>query len=654
MTVPPAAPAPEPPGETDPARSACVLIGVNAFEHLERLDAVRHNLARLAEVLRDPGIGGFTDPRRVEVVANPESALDITDAIDRAGRLAEDTLVVYYSGHGMIGRDDGLCLTLPSSRKLRPESWVDARDVRAAVDRSHALRSVVVLDCCFSGRYFRGSPMSADAVGTAVQSLAEGTGSYVLTSAPHNRASHAPDPEDCSAFTGALVRVLREGVPAGPQMLTLRMISDRVKEAMKELPEAEQPQSHDDNDLGDLRLVRNAALGPVPTPVPPAPPRRRWPAALLGAVAGAALAWGGPALWPYVHDTQAAGACSARAALLGYSDKLDKAPLSEGHLSGLSGLSFPPDGDGRTVYSVSDNDAGLLFRIDIGSPGHLDPRIDEDGDRTLRGTDGKPLAPAWLDDEALALEKDTGTGRKGAGTVLIASENGPAIRRFDLRTARQTGPALPVPAGLRVAPAGQALAGRSFESLTVSPDGSHLYAGLEAPLAQDGDWHGRGLIRIQRWSGRPGGAYTPDIQYVFLSDEGLDLTELAAVDGTHLLALERQYSAGVGNAIRVRELDLAQGQDVSRTQKLFNEPTDLETPSRLLFDLADCPAGRPGAVPQKEPQPNPLLENVEGMALGPTLTGGPYRGRRLLLMVSDDNDSAGQTTRMYEMAVKVP
>ncbi|WP_026402321.1 esterase-like activity of phytase family protein [Actinomadura rifamycini] len=65
-----------------------------------------------------------------------------------------------------------------------------------------------------------------------------------------------------------------------------------------------------------------------------------------------------------------------------------------------------------------------------------------------------------------------------------------------------------------------------------------------------------------------------------------------------------------------------------------------------LVDLADCP---PSGATAKQPQPDPLLDNVEGMALG----GRAPHGRRVLYLVSDDNGSAAQTTRVYALAVRV-
>jgi len=49
----------------------------------------------------------------------------------------------------------------------------------------------------------------------------------------------------------------------------------------------------------------------------------------------------------------------------------------------------------------------------------------------------------------------------------------------------------------------------------------------------------------------------------------------------------------------------------------------------------------------RQPQPNPLLDNVEALALGEHLPGG----RRQLYLMSDDNNGATQITRFYSLAV---
>ena len=50
----------------------------------------------------------------------------------------------------------------------------------------------------------------------------------------------------------------------------------------------------------------------------------------------------------------------------------------------------------------------------------------------------------------------------------------------------------------------------------------------------------------------------------------------------------------------------------------------------------------------KQPQPNPLLDNIEGHDVT-----GRTGGRLNLLLVSDDNQNPVQTTRFYSLRVRL-
>ncbi|OLT23374.1 hypothetical protein BJF79_14660 [Actinomadura sp. CNU-125] len=226
---------------------------------------------------------------------------------------------------------------------------------------------------------------------------------------------------------------------------------------------------------------------------------------------------------------------------------------------------------------------------------------------------------------------------RGGRTVLVSSETEPSIRRFDARTGRQRAE-LPVPERFRVAPAGDAVRNQTFEALTAARDGRTLYAGMEGALAGDEP----GVNRIVRYAGRSGGAYRPAAQYAYATDPGLGLVELAALPDGGLLALERGWTSGVGNTVRVYRTSTRGARDVSARRA---EPS-AALGKELLVDLVDCP---PSGAVAKQPQPNPLLDNIEGMALG----GRTGHGRRVLYLVSDDNGGATQITRVYALAVRV-
>ncbi|MFF7387116.1 esterase-like activity of phytase family protein [Streptomyces scabiei] len=335
-----------------------------------------------------------------------------------------------------------------------------------------------------------------------------------------------------------------------------------------------------------------------------------------GLAAAATLAAAGP-----VHADSARGhACSPSVSIEKYSDALDKTTYAGTFVGNLSGLAVDRDG---SLLAVSDRSA--LFTLDR---------------RTLAPEGVLPLATqsgAALDSEAVAVDRD--------GTLLVASETEPTVRRYDRRGRILGG--LPVPDELAVAPAGRAVANQTFEGLTLLPGGRTLLASMEGTLAGDT----AGVVRLQTWQ-RHGGAgeFRLSTQYGYRVDTGLGVVEVAGLPGGRLLVLERGFTAGVGNTVRLYAADLrratAAGQPGSTPRATGTDGVRLVRKT-LLADLVDCPSL--GAT-AKQPQPNPLLDNIEGM----TVTGAARPGGRLdVLLVSDDNQNTVQTTRFYSLSLSL-
>ena len=167
---------------------------------------------------------------------------------------------------------------------------------------------------------------------------------------------------------------------------------------------------------------------------------------------------------------------------------------------------------------------------------------------------------------------------------------------------------------------------------------------MEGPLARDGDTRGRNLLRIQRYrhTGRRVQAGRP---VRVPQQHGPYLAELTAVGTDRLLALERQFVEGLGNAIRVYSVPLAGARQVDDKKSLYDEPANTFLRASLLFDLAECPAGDPGVVPDS-PQRNPLHQNVEGMALGASWPNGEHKGNRPLYLLGDAQQRQADHSRV--------
>jgi myo-inositol-hexaphosphate 3-phosphohydrolase len=327
--------------------------------------------------------------------------------------------------------------------------------------------------------------------------------------------------------------------------------------------------------------------------------------------------------------------------------------FQETEVGGLSGIVY--DAERGLYYSLSDDrsqtNPARYYSLDIDlSDGRLD-----DGDvsftkvTTLLQGNGEPFPENSLDPEGIALTPQN--------TLLIASEGdannliNPFIREYRL-DGRQLSE-FPVPQKfLPTADSSRGIRNNlAFESLTLTPDGSYLYTATENALHQDGPAASLEDGSLSRMVAYDVATRQPSRELVYEVDavpeepipaDGFrtnGLVELLALDnnGT-FLALERAFSAGVGNTVKLYEVNSQGALDVSGEQDLFWEeegiPFEIDPPLRkqLLLDFAEI-----GVTP----------DNLEGLALGPKLPDG----RQSLIVVSDNNFNDTQSTQLVALAL---
>jgi hypothetical protein len=196
-----------------------------------------------------------------------------------------------------------------------------------------------------------------------------------------------------------------------------------------------------------------------------------------------------------------------------------------------------------------------------------------------------------------------------------------------------------------LAPGSGVRANLAFESLTLTPSDAVLVTATENALLQDGpaasELEGSPcrILTFDLATGQPAAEHVywaapvakpADPPGGFATN---GLVELLALGEERFLALERSFSVGTGNTIRLYDVATAGADDVAAIDALAGI-ADTVTPvaKTLLFDLDTL------GIP---------LDNVEGMALEPQLADG----RRTLVLVSDNNFSATQVTQILAFAL---
>jgi hypothetical protein len=254
----------------DPALSRAVLVGVSTYLHLEPLPAVANNLPALADVLTSPASWDLP-AGHCTVVAEPDTMPAMLDPVQQAADSAQDTLLVYFAGHGLLDSRGDLFFGLPRSVAGRSHTGVPYQALREILMDCTAQRCVIVLDCCMSGRAL--GTMSSDEV---LADQAGIDGSYLLAAAPDNGLALAPPGAPHTAFTGELLRILRHGIPDQARDLDLDLVYRQLRTALaaQGLP---QPQKRVRNTAGRLVLARNRAYVPTPSGGLAHPARTAWP-----------------------------------------------------------------------------------------------------------------------------------------------------------------------------------------------------------------------------------------------------------------------------------------------------------------------------------------------------------------------------------------
>jgi hypothetical protein len=284
-------------------RKVALIIGNSQYDDtgLARLQAPLADVLQLADVLRDPGIGGFDD---VQSLVN-ESFAKTRRAIARFfdDRRRDDLLVLYFSGHGVRDEYGHLHLAVrDTERELLEATAIEANFITSCMDRTASKRLVLILDCCHSGAFAAGSKSAQGAsVGTATTFEGNGRGRVVLTATDSTQYAWEGDAvigtPGASLFTRFLTEGLRTGAADMNQdgVITVDELYDYVYDQVLNQTAKQTPGKWAFGQQGDIVIARTSPTTAGLPPTPPVPPFRAHEMplvtgrALVAAVGAAAL-----------------------------------------------------------------------------------------------------------------------------------------------------------------------------------------------------------------------------------------------------------------------------------------------------------------------------------------------------------------------------
>ncbi|MBW4555060.1 MAG: esterase-like activity of phytase family protein [Trichormus sp. ATA11-4-KO1] len=319
-------------------------------------------------------------------------------------------------------------------------------------------------------------------------------------------------------------------------------------------------------------------------------------------------------------------------------------------VGGLSGITYDVKND--IYYAVSD-DRGqkaparfYTLKIDLSKGSLQNNGVVPIGVTTLLNQDNQIFPASEIDTEGIAL-----TNKE---TVFISSEGdfrqliNPFINEFSLSSGRVL-TTLPIPEKFLPDKSGQQgiRNNLAFESLTITPDNQRLFTATENALIQDGPAAKPNLgspCRILQYNLVTN---QPEKEFLYQTEpvsQILNLTgrfasglpDLLALDNQgHFLSIERSFT-GLGFAVSLFQVSLAGADEIQNIDNLLAIDSQKIKPveKKLLLDLRTL---------------NVLLDNIEGLTLGPWLPDG----QRSLILVSDNNFNSLQRTQILAFKLKI-
>jgi len=207
-----------------------LLVGINSYQAAGELEFCREDAQTLGEVLVE--CGGF-EPNRVVVLTDgaghPENwptRGNIRRRIDQFAKLSrpEDTVVIFFSGHGITADGKGYLMAVDSDRD--PANNIALDWVKGVLEGCPAANKLLILDVCHAG--------SAKGVSGIAPSLAASiSGVTVLASCGADEISYVDEKTGHGVFSGRLIEGLSGAADAdGDSAVTVSELYSYVERTM--------------------------------------------------------------------------------------------------------------------------------------------------------------------------------------------------------------------------------------------------------------------------------------------------------------------------------------------------------------------------------------------------------------------------------------
>ncbi len=135
-----------------------LLIGIDQYQHVPKLESAVRDVQEVREVLVQRY--GFAREKIVELINGQATREGIENALyelrKKTGK--NDSIFIYYAGHGQIDQEDQIGYWVPVEGKAQsPGTFISNARIRDEIARMKARHVYLVADSCFSGTLFASS-----------------------------------------------------------------------------------------------------------------------------------------------------------------------------------------------------------------------------------------------------------------------------------------------------------------------------------------------------------------------------------------------------------------------------------------------------------------------------------------------------------------
>lgn len=122
-----------------------LVIGINNYPGKNKLRGCVNDATAIDSLLKINGDESHNFD--VKLLLDDEATKDnIVKSIKNLYKNNDDVSLLYFSGHGMCGEDDGSLISV----ELEP-IWF--KEIMEEISKAHTKYNVIILDCCFSGKF---------------------------------------------------------------------------------------------------------------------------------------------------------------------------------------------------------------------------------------------------------------------------------------------------------------------------------------------------------------------------------------------------------------------------------------------------------------------------------------------------------------------